>query len=563
MALRARAALFGLLLLLPFEPRAPVLVLPGARLTLLEAAAAVALVALAFEARGRLAGLARRPPLPLLALGLYGAAHLASASSCSDHRDLAFKFALRMAAMAAFALVVAAQPPDVIRAGLLGLVTASALVALLAVAEGLGARFLDPFLAAFREAPFNVAGVRRASAGTEYPNLAAAFLMYGIVASAGLLSVRPRAWLRASALAAFFSLGLLFTYSRGALVATALGLLVIAAGRRSGAAAPIAALAALGLVTAGFMASGEAFRLRLGSEGIAGWYRARYEPAEPALALAPGERRVTMVTVTNTGSKAWVVSEDFHLACHWYDAERRVHRWDGGRTVLPRDLGPGESLTLRAELQAPASEGRFLLAWDMVHEHTTWFSEEGVPPAAVTVRVSRDAAALPPGRLSPPRVDEGPWRPSRFELWGLAVDLWRERPILGVGPDNFRRLYGPRAGRLSWDSRVYANNTLLEAAATTGLLGAAALAVSLAAILVGAWRRLREAATGSAAQGVAAALLGLAAGLAAQGLVDYILAFTGHYLLLGFVVGATSAAGYEARGRPPHSAVPSPHVGRG
>lgn len=540
MALRAAVALFGLLLLLPFEPRAPVLALAGARITLLEAAAVLALLVLAWDARGRVGAVARHPPVPLLALALFGGANLLSGALAADHRGLALKFALRMVAMVAFALVVAAQPPRVHRAGLLGLTAAATLVALLAAGEGLGARSLDTFLGAFREAPFNVAGVRRASAGTEYPNLAAAFLMYGLLASAGLLSVRPRAWRVAAPLAALLSLGLLFTYSRGALVATGLGLVAIAAGRRRSATAPLAALAAVTGVTLGFLVSGEAFRLRFGSEGITGWYGARYEPEERAISLAPGERRATSVTVTNTGSKTWVVSEAFHLSSHWYDEERRPYRWDGGRTALPRDLGPGESVTLLAELQAPPSEGRFLLTWDMVHEHTTWFSQEGVPAATVSVQVSRGAPP-PPGKAPAPRVEEKPWRPSRWELWGLALALWRESPLFGVGPDNYRRLYGPRAGRLSWDTRVFANNTLLEAAATTGLAGASALAATLLSTLACAWRRLRQAPAATRAQGLAAALLGLCVGLAAHGLVDYVLAFTGHYLLFGFVVGSVSA----------------------
>jgi hypothetical protein len=540
MALRARAALFGLLLLLPFEPRAPLLSLLGVHLTLLEAVAAPALLALAFEARGRLRALARHPPLPLLALGLFAAAYLLSAALAAEHADLSLKFALRMVAMAAFAALVSAQSKDAVRAGLLGLGAGSAVVALLALGEGFGWRALDPFLALFREAPLNVGGARRASAGSEYPNLAAAFLMCGILASVGLLTARAGAWRRAFLVSALFSLGLLFTYSRGALLATALGLVAMAVARRPASAAPLAALAALGLAAAGFFASGEAFRLRLGSEGISGWYRAAYAPEQLELELAPGERRVTSVTVTNTGSKAWVVSEDFHLSYHWYDAGRRPYRWDGDRTALPRDLQPGESLALRAEVEAPLSEGRFLLAWDMVHEHTTWFSEQGVPPAAVAVTVARGVPA--PAELVPvPRAEETPWLPSRLELWRLALRLWWERPLVGVGPDNYRRLYGPRAGRLAWDSRVYANNTLLEVAATTGLFGALALGTVLVSSVAGAGRRLRRAPCGTAAHGVAAALLGLGVGLASHGLVDYVLAFTGHYLLFGFVVGAVSA----------------------
>ena len=537
MALRAPAALFLLLLLLPFEARQPALALPWGRLTLLELAAAALLAVLAWDARARLFALARRPAPPLLGLLLYAAAHLLSAGLAPGERGAALKFALRMLVMALAACVVAAQPSGARRAGLLGLVAASALVALPALAEGLGARSLDPFFDAFREAPFNVGGVRRASASTEYPNLAAAFIVSGLLAAAGWL--RRRAWTGAL-LAAPLCLGLLFTYSRGALIAAVLGLLAVPVARRSLAGAPLACLAVLACLAAAFAASGEAVRLRLGSEGMGGWYRAGYAPADRELALAPGERGVCAVGIRNVGSKAWVVAEDFHLSYHWYDAAGRPVRWDGDRTALPRDVRPGESVMLDATLQAPPSEGRFLLAWDMVHEHTTWFSEEGSPPGIVAVRVSREQAP-PAAGLEPLRLEPPPWRPSRWELWRLALELWRERPLVGQGPDSYRRLYGRRAGHSPFDTRVFANNTLLEALATTGALGALALAATLVLLLAGAWRTLRAAPAGSLEEAEAAALLAVSVGLAAHGVVDYVLAFTGHYLLFAFVVGSVSA----------------------
>src|SRR4029079_1086663 len=75
--------------------------------------------------------------------------------------------------------------------------------------------------------------------------------------------------------------------------------------------------------------------------------------------------------------------------------------------------------------------------------------------------------------------------PGRADLWRLALVLWRRRPLTGVGSDNFRWLYGEAAGRSTWDTRVFANNALLEAAATTGPVGRMALAGTLAAPL---WR---------------------------------------------------------------------------
>jgi O-antigen ligase len=139
------------------------------------------------------------------------------------------------------------------------------------------------------------------------------------------------------------------------------------------------------------------------------------------------------------------------------------------------------------------------------------------------------------------------WRPSRAELWRLALEMWRERPLTGVGADNFRWLYGPKAGQPFWDSRVYANNTLLEAAATTGTLGLVALGGSLITSAATGWCRALAADPRTPAGAERAALLALVAGIAVHGAVDSVLAFTGHYLLFGFVVGGVSAPGEAER----------------
>jgi hypothetical protein len=180
-----------------------------------------------------------------------------------------------------------------------------------------------------------------------------------------------------------------------------------------------------------------------------------------------------------------------------------------------------------------------------VHERTTWFSGQGVAPASVPVRVAPPGAAVPPPPPAPVPGAALAWRPSRWDLWGLALGMLRERPLTGVGSDNFRWLYGPRAGRPFWDARVYANNTLLEAAATTGALGALALGGCLLASLLCGLRRARAADPGSASGAAALATFALVAGIAAHGVVDYVLAFTGHYVVFGFAVGAVAAADNE------------------
>jgi O-Antigen ligase len=539
--------LAGLVCLLPFEPRRPVLPVLGFELTLLEAAAGLLALPLFWLGRKRLRDLARRPPLPLVCITLYALAHVLSALAAPENGGLAGKFALRMVAMAAFAWLAAAVPAGH-RAALFALAAISTVIAAAALAEALGLRALDPLLDRFREMPFNVAGARRATAFSEYPNLAASFVMCGLLAGVGLLSARGAARFLAAPFAALLGAGLLFTYSRGALVATGFGLLVLAAvvvrrPPRRLVMPAVAALLALGVCAGSFAWAGEVFRLRLGGEGTDRWYLAEYAPEEMPLHLRAGELRTTPVRVANAGLKTWARDEAFHLSYHWWDRERQVLA-DGERTRLPRDLTPGDSAVLHANVRAPAQPGQYLLVWDMVHEHTTWFSGQGVAPRTVPVVVGTAPLA---GALASADPDVAPvvgWQPGRAELWRLALGMWRERPLLGVGADNFRWLYGPRAGHAFWDTRVFANNLYLEAAATTGTLGLLAIVATLGTALFAAarvgWRR-------PALLPAAAALCGVLAAVAAHGMVDYLLASTGHYLLLAVAVGLAASLPREVQ----------------
>lgn len=527
----------ALVALLPFEPRTPTLPVLGLEMTALEAVAGLVLAALGLTHRAALLERVRAGPLPLLCLTGYAVANVASAALAHEHREHAWKFAARMAAMAVCGLIVAAAPAPARRRALVALVAAGCVVALLAVAEGSGVRALDGFLARFRETPFNVGGSRRATAGSEYPNLAAAFLMYALLAWSGL-SQGVGAWL-GTGIPALLSAGMLFTYSRGALIAAAAGLLasLVASRRRPELArGPLTVLIVVLVASSIFAASGEVFRLRLGSEGSEAWYAARYEPAATSYALRPGEASRARVRVTNVGLKTWSRREAFHLSYHWYDRDTKTLT-DGGRTELPEDVPKGASVLLDAAVVAPERPGRYLLIWDMVHEHTTWFSGQGARAFAVYVLVGPPEGTAPPATEAP--ETELGWRPRRRELWRIAREMWRAHPVLGVGPDNFRWLYGEYAGRAFWDARVFANNTLLEAAATTGSLGALALALTLASATGAAYRKLAKAT--AAATPEALALFGLAVGLVAHGVVDYVLAFTGHYLFMGFLVGSISA----------------------
>lgn len=521
----SRICLVAILLIAPFEPRFT-LPLGLFHLSLVEAVALPCFIVLALGS-GRSDGRGRFSP-PLLALGLMVAVSLVSASLAVPDPGRALKFALRLGAMALFAALVARQKERDLRWGFAALAVSGGVAAVLALLEGRGLRSLDGLLGAFREIPFNVAGVRRATAGSEYPNLGAAMIFYALLAGVTLL--RPRPWMRA-AFVLLLTAGLAYTYSRGAWVAGLLGLLVTAWFERDrGRLVPLALyLAVLGL----FVGSAEISQIRLGGENANDFYAATYETPRQ-FAMDPGARVLVPVTVRNVGRRPWRKAEEIHLSYHLYESSKRP-LVDGPRTDLPRDVLPGETVTLEAALRAPANEGEYLLMWDLVHEDTTWFSGQGVKPGVARLIVGRPPAApsVPEAEALEAIPDTLAWRPSRLELWRLAVRMWRANPFLGIGPDNYRWTYGALAGKTTFDTRVFSNNMFLEFAATLGTFGLSAFLAALAFALSNAWRQAPESSPALIA-------LSILVAMTLHGLADYVLAFTGHYLVFGFALGTAS-----------------------
>jgi len=357
----SRICLAAILLIAPFEPRFTV-PLGLFHLSLVEAVALPCFAVLAFfssrpDAR-------RRFTPPLFALGLMVAVSLVSASLADPDPGRALKFALRLGAMALFATLVARLEERDLRWGFGALAVSGSSASLLAVLEDRGVRSLDVVLGAFRESPFNVAGVRRATAGSEYPNLGAGMVVYALLAGVTLLRPRPR--MRA-AFVLLLSTGLACTYSRGAWVAGLGGLLVAAWFEKDrGRFVPaVLYLGVLGL----FVGSAEISQIRFGGENANDFYAATYDTPRQ-FATDPGARILVPVTVRNVGRRPWRKSDEFHLSYHLYESPARP-LVDGPRADLPRDVLPGEAVTVEAALRAPASEGEYLLMWDLVHEDTT------------------------------------------------------------------------------------------------------------------------------------------------------------------------------------------------
>ncbi len=72
-----------------------------------------------------------------------------------------------------------------------------------------------------------------------------------------------------------------------------------------------------------------------------------------------------------------------------------------------------------------------------------------------------------------------------------GLQMWRDHPLLGVGPDNFEVRYQHYSARIGIDPRPQergAHNLYLESLAETGLLGTIAFLAVLWLALAGAWR---------------------------------------------------------------------------
>lgn len=486
-----------------------------------------------------------RPALLFLTLALL------SALLAPTHRIEALKFVTRFAwGVYAFFLVASVATTRTQTAGLIwALILGAGLSALMGLGEAAGWHVLDPFLALFKVAPTRVGGMLRVSATFQYATIASMFFEMAVplaLAAAATSRTRHLRWL-ALAIALTCTVAVVLTLTRsGMLVLIILFALMGELARiRRGfrpLGVPIALAAAVLLIGVGVMAlRTPTFRVRLTTENDVAWYGASY--ATPAsLILRAGEAVTVTVTVRNTGRATWTADGEhpFALGYRWLTADgRRAFRLPQTVVPLPHDVAPGETVRLETAVQAPLPPGEYRLAWGMLQRGILWFRDRGVPEAETRVRVEPGPLApttpLPPAE---PRQDRTALPPTvrRLPLWRAALRMWMERPLLGVGPDNFRHLYGRYLGLSAWDERVHANNLYLELLADLGLPGAAAFAWLLLAALRHLARALRTPSDGPAVlwtAGLGGALLAFLL----HGLFDYFLGFVSLYLLFWIVLG--------------------------
>jgi hypothetical protein len=444
--------------------------------------------------------------------------------------------------------------PARLRRAMTAAVVAGVVVGIVAILEYLEVGPVLQWLRAFRPAMATVGGQLRASGTLQYPTIASMYLEIVFAFGLGFLSRRVSGQ---EMLPLFLGLvvvaeAIILTFTRAGLLTMAMSLGTVGAVRysRGGLDTGVRLLLALAFLIPIMFAASRSTQsawLRLTSEGQETWYQFKVD-APSELALTTDALATVPIRATNQGRLTWDsgVSPPIYLSYHWLLADSdRVVALDGVRTAFARPVLSGATVSLEAQVRAPRQPGRYRLQWDLVQEDRLWFSTE---PEAGTAALS---AATVTGRSTGARLatyalPRRAVRPSRLFLWRAAVRMVVAHPLLGVGPDNFRLLYGDYAGLPHADPRLHSNNMYLEMMAGGGVAGGLAflwLMWRVAGRLVAAIRPGAITSFGDITPGVAAA--GIA--VLIHGTVDSFLSFTPTYVLisitLGFAVASTCGRG--------------------
>jgi hypothetical protein len=425
----------------------------------------------------------------------------------------------------------------------------------------------------FRETDFSTLGLPRASGTFAYPTIAAMYweaalplVLLLVMRDRAATGSRPRGRadggrLRVAGVMAASGLlvaAMLASATRTALLGAALAdVAILLLGWRLGRQVRMACAGALAvaavLVASSFLPGRShnllAARLQWWRDG--NWFKVRYALAQPALTLPAGAMREVPISLENIGVLAWAQtgSNPVRLSYHWQTEDPVGPRLDfeGLRTPLPGDVPPGARVAIKGRVRAPRAPGRYRLRWDLVRENVTWFSERGNPTADQPVQVvpagdqSGDESQMTASSLEDWIASPALSRP---QMWAAALRLWQQRPLLGIGPDNFRHRYAevvPRTSATPPDDRIHANSLYFETLADLGLGGIVALALIMGCLA----RDLRAFARAQRAIPLACAVA--AATFFVHGVLDCFVEFTAlyglHWLLLGLVAGVAGGQG--------------------
>lgn len=529
----------------PFERPLPGS-LAGFTLTTLELSVVVALAAGAAGALRQASAFTWRTPITIPAIALLACALVASVAA-PEFRANSLRFVGRLtAALLLFTLAAnTLASPRLARQVIATLLGAAALVGAIAVLELAQVPVVLDVLTLFRPGFHVVGGQLRATSTLFYPTITSMYLE--VAFALGL------AWIASSRLAlvalALTGAGIIATFTRAGLITMTMSLLIYGglgyykrfAGSRTlegGWTSENTRLAALAAVLLGLVMlsrSPQMLVTRMSTDVSQDWYGASYD-APGTLTLGPDSFTDVPVTLSNRGWLTWQSTQlpVFALSYHWLSIDTEdVLIYDGLRTPFTAPVEPGEEVTVHARVRAPGYPGTYLLVWDIVQEHRTWLSLEGVFPGRTIAKVEGPPVGAPLPTRGP--MPTGVMRMPRPVLWTTALKMFAENPVLGIGPDNFRLTYGRYLGLAAWDSRVHANNTYLEVLVGMGAIGAAAVVWLIAAACRATIARIRMADNDT--MPLVAAATAACLTIAAHGVVDSFLTFTSTYVVFALAAG--------------------------
>ncbi|MDQ7029827.1 MAG: O-antigen ligase family protein [Ardenticatenia bacterium] len=533
-------------LLLPFEIVRPTLGVGPLAVTNVEVVVGAFILSVAV-ARPRW-----QPRLADGALVLFLGGALLSALLAPAYRPEALKFALRLAAGAAFMGAVAAflRTTWSWRLLLWACVAGGVVSALVGLGEVAGWAPLGPWLALFKEGPSRVGGVLRLSGSFQYATIASAYFEM-VWPLAAVLAATERGQGRVAALGAvgLLSVAVALTLTRSGMATvllTAVALGVLASTRRHTKALLLpagVAMVSMGASVALLAWNSPTVRARFTTENDLTWYGARYTvPA--AVRVRAGDVVTLTVEVENTGAATWTPAGEsaFALGTYWRRAEDgAVLDMPHAEWPLPGPVAPGERVRLHVAVPVDLPPGTYRLTWGMLQRQILWFRHRGVLEAFTLVEVEGEGRGTPahPAPKSPEPQPTVPPTVARRDLWRAALAMWRERPLLGHGPDTFRQRYGSYLGLPAWDRRLHANNLYLELLSGVGLVGLAGFAAFVLASGRDLWRSWRHAMPDEAtlAAGVVAGVLAFTV----HGLLDAFLGFTPTASLFWLLLGVGRA----------------------
>ena len=122
--------------------------------------------------------------------------------------------------------------------------------------------------------------------------------------------------------------------------------------------------------------------------------RARIEPAVSNARAPAGQPLELRVSLTNTGDTRWLSGSPERRGTTQLAAQLHGPGSNAGtdaewsRTPLPRDVVPGDELTLDVVLPAVGTPGEYRIVLDVIAEHVCWFGERGSPTADVRLTVA-------------------------------------------------------------------------------------------------------------------------------------------------------------------------------